>query len=763
MSNWVTIVPMSGTNNYTATITFDANTGDTSRQVTVIGRTRTGSGTSTLIFTQNGQLLIISPMSKIVTSALTTFNITVEANISYNITKDVNWITLNSYSGVSGISQFTVTVAENNDEQERYGHLTIANKTITIKQLYNNYSIQFTYNPIINQYVNSGDSWGAEVIEVIKNNGNGEVVFTTAPTIIPFNGFSYYGFTNGQDLYSITIPDSIIEIKSNAFRSNRNLTSVILPNNLIKLNGFSYTGLISINIPDSVEYLEDGAFKSTPLQNVSNIKAGLKSWQGAFEYCSSLPVDGGIRYADTIALYAVDSGLTSCTIKNGTLYIGNSTASKEESSSVEGYTFEKCKGIHTVVLPESLTEIGDYTFSTTQLASINFPNSIIKIGNSAFQNCSGLTSISMPSSLQEIGRNAFYFYPTVTSNIECTISIPNTVTKIGERAFSGCNKLTISSLSNNIQEIYTSSFYNCKGTEINNVYYVPTANGNKSYVIRIVNTGDTSYEPIPSNAFIIGDGAYSSWSGFTSNTVIIPSGVTNIGTDAFNSSVIHNLTLNNGLKVIGDRAFYNNNISNELTIPSTVTSIGTQAFYMNQNLPSVKFENPYIDIANDAFSSCTSLPTINNIKYSSTNVNDNPVALYVTNTILSSYTIESSTVNFARSIFIGCTNIQTSGNVKYTSLISSDNPATVECTVSGAELFILNGTKYILSYSLQGNGVRQTAVHFPSSIKLIQNASCDTRTYYYDGTMAEWGMIIKENNWSTIGGIVHCSDGDVAV
>ena len=71
------------------------------------------------------------------------------------------------------------------------------------------------------------------------------------------------------------------------------------------------------------------------------------------------------------------------------------------------------------------------------LTSVTIPSSITKIGDNAFSGCSGLTSVTIPSSVTEIGSSAFSDCRGLTS-----VTVPSSVTKIGDNAFSGCSGLT---------------------------------------------------------------------------------------------------------------------------------------------------------------------------------------------------------------------------------------------------------------------------------------------------------------------------------
>lgn len=66
-----------------------------------------------------------------------------------------------------------------------------------------------------------------------------------------------------------------------------------------------------------------------------------------------------------------------------------------------------CTSLTSVVISDSVTEIGDYAFQSTGLTSIEIPNSVKRIGEGAFWGCAGLTSIVISDSVTEIVTNAF--------------------------------------------------------------------------------------------------------------------------------------------------------------------------------------------------------------------------------------------------------------------------------------------------------------------------------------------------------------------
>ena len=90
------------------------------------------------------------------------------------------------------------------------------------------------------------------------------------------------------------------------------------------------------------------------------------------------------------------------------------------------------------------------------MSSVSIGNSVTSIGQRAFYGCSGLTSIEIPNSVTSIGNSAFDGCSGLTS-----IEIPNSVTSIGNSAFDGCSSLTSIEIPNSVTSIGNSAFWNC--------------------------------------------------------------------------------------------------------------------------------------------------------------------------------------------------------------------------------------------------------------------------------------------------------------
>lgn len=103
--------------------------------------------------------------------------------------------------------------------------------------------------------------------------------------------------------------------------------------------------------------------------------------------------------------------------------------------------FSSCSNLHSISLPNSITEIGPSAFANTKLAKITLPNSLTTIGSSAFANTK-LDQIVLPSSLTTIGSSAFFKCKNLVS-IRCNSVTPPTLesSALGATTGSAANKI----------------------------------------------------------------------------------------------------------------------------------------------------------------------------------------------------------------------------------------------------------------------------------------------------------------------------------
>ena len=269
------------------------------------------------------------------------------------------------------------------------------------------------------------------------------------PATVTYNGTTY----------------SVTAIGDGAFCYCSGLTNIVIPNSVSSIGSNAFSGcegLTSIDIPNSVTAIGDHAFDDTAWYN--NQPDGLVyAGKVAYKYKGTMPSGTNMTFKEGtlgIADYAFEGceGLTSIVIPNSVADIGTGafagctslTSIVVESGNPKYDSRNNCNGIiettynelivgcKNTIIPNSVTYIGDWAFSgCTGLTSIVIPNSVTDIWESAFEGCTGLTSIVIPNSVTDIWESAFQGCTGLTS-----IVIPNSVTEIGSWAFRGCSELS---------------------------------------------------------------------------------------------------------------------------------------------------------------------------------------------------------------------------------------------------------------------------------------------------------------------------------
>ena len=126
------------------------------------------------------------------------------------------------------------------------------------------------------------------------------------------------------------------------------------------------------------------------------------------------------------------------------------------------YAFDNCTKLTDVSLSESLETIGDYAFSYSSVKSINIPDSVTEIGDGAFYHCATLEEVKLPSEIEKINGYTFCYCTSLKK-----IEIPDSVTEIGVGAFKGCKTLDEVKLPSKIEKISGNTFQNC--TSLNKI------------------------------------------------------------------------------------------------------------------------------------------------------------------------------------------------------------------------------------------------------------------------------------------------------
>ena len=470
-------------------------------------------------------------------------------------------------------------------------------------------------------------------------------------------------FNTCTSLTSVNFGDNITSIGDRAFYGCRGLTSLTIPIGMKSIGVAAFkncTGLASVNIPNTVTSLGDAAFDGcneltsvtifvrTPLGITSStfsnrskaelyVPTGCLTAYKAADYWKEFKSFEAITDS-TIIVFANSKVKTLCTNnwdKNrdgeistyeatkittlGTVFKGNTeiTSFNElqyftQLKEIVGSAFEGCNHLASVTIPNSVNTIWGAAFrGCSGLTSITLPNNVSSIVNGAFSGCSGLNSIIVDSNNTAYDSredcNAIIETATNKLIVGCkNTNIPNSVTSIGESAFSGCTELNTITIPSSVTSIEQYAFNGCSA--LTSITLPSTVTSIGQYAFGGC-SGLTGSFVIPNGVTNINSGTFKDCNGLTS--IIIPSSVVSIGLYAFNGcSGLTSITLPNSITSIGERTFKGCSGLTSLTIPNSVTTIGYEAFAGCSGLTSVNIPGRVMSIGQYAFRECGGLKSI---------------------------------------------------------------------------------------------------------------------------------------------------------
>lgn len=436
-----------------------------------------------------------------------------------------------------------------------------------------------------------------------------------------------YSFSYCSELTQVIISNGVKSFGEGMFQGCTALTNVLIPNSVTEIGNAAFsecTGLVSVSIPNSVTLLGEGAFSQCEsLQGVIIPGSITSIGSGAFYQCKNLEsvviLDGtksigwgafseceNLKHTilpDSIAEIAGEAfynckKLTGIQLPSNLIALGEDAFGNckqviqrdEEGFSFVGDWIIMGPWRENLVLPQNAVGIAAGAFDQqTAMQSIVFNKNLKYIGNCAFYRCINLTDVTLPSKLVSIGTEAFAFCEALEK-----IEIPGGVNSIGARAFSNCKSLTSIILPNPLRKIEDGMFEFCVKLEHVGFPTLLSEIGSFAFT-NCISLVDVK---IPSTVTTIGNGAFSdcaaiqvenqasyvdqwlvSFDGSERELVLRETtvGIADFAISNDNCQLV-NITLPEGLKHIGDSAFYTCRGLESIIIPSSILRIGENIF-----------------------------------------------------------------------------------------------------------------------------------------------------------------------------------------
>ncbi len=415
----------------------------------------------------------------------------------------------------------------------------------------------------------------------------------------------------GNSLLTVVFPETIMSIGNAAFGQNSIMALTFTDKTDFDLQidnmAFAINQIKAVQLPANTEKLNKWAFmQNTGMEPITEGTAAEKKGGLVYLYMDyTEPLSSFIEASNchTIKQGAIPAELAPWGVDDftydGTVITGLSAAGKEKiknnaaivlpDENQEGEAITEI-GASTNTNPETYQNIGTFGYYEDDTAyvptAVILPDTLTKIGNFAFAG-NKFTQIKFPEGLQEIGQSAF-------QNAALTaVSLPESVTTLGAGAFTGNGKLTSLKLSSGLKTIPAGAFNAGASTDMA-LDTVAIPEGVETIGANAFSGAHVKNLTLPETLIEIGKNAFLN---HQLTKLEIPGSVKSIGNSAFGitqdiaEATLTELTLHEGLEEIGKEAFSGCSMS-EVDLPSTVTEIADNAFEKNNGIVKLKTSDP---------------------------------------------------------------------------------------------------------------------------------------------------------------------------
>ena len=392
--------------------------------------------------------------------------------------------------------------------------------------------------------------------------------------------YEYFGRKPFYSIENLIITETVNQIPDKMF-NGLNMSTLVINADITFIGGFdNCLGIKELYLPDSIKEIKENAFIGC--SNLATVRFP--------EHLDSI----GSGAFDNTAWF--DNQPSGCVYIKNVLYKYKGSEQqknivvKEGTTEIVANAFFEAESIQSVSLPDTLVSIGDSAFSgCSDIKEIIIPNNVTLLGKSAFIGCSNLTKVTLSKKIKAIDDSSF----RNCTNLE-SITIPDSVERIGHYAFTNCVALRSISFGQRLRYIGFGCFEGCTQLakvdipnievwfDIDFVYYIrdswegshsnssnPLYNGSKLYVNGILLTELTVNKADTVRPYLF-----------------------------CNCKDLKKVIINCAVDSIGAYAFYNCTGLQEVKIHKNVPSIGSHAFWNCPKLKDIYIYNPVCNIAN---------------------------------------------------------------------------------------------------------------------------------------------------------------------
>lgn len=480
---------------------------------------------------------------------------------------------------------------------------------------------------------------------------------TRLKEIVIQNGLQKIGrcaFMQCQSLDHIVIPEGVTAIEEFCFNYCQNLRYIVLPGTIEQIGSndpeFSSFGIFDDNcislshifIPEGTKekfkkfFSEEILVEGTPDEYFAGVQEReittiaeenlitnttkqdiQEGWTDEFGYRYSAD---GRRLLSRTGFFQV---VKDYQVKEGTVVICDGVFKDSSLETIDlpdsvkkigDSAFSGCKHLKRIKIPSTINYFGTGVFSgCSSLQSISLPFSLEMIRKYMFNGCSSLKEINIPLGVKEIHERVFYNCSSLKELI-----IPEGVEFIGDNAFGGCSKVQEITLPTTLREIEGNPFGNtissigekqysvtCKSLHFSNENGA-LYNIDKKTLVSCL-SGETRFEVVE-GTIKIGDGAF--YGNSCLESIVLPSTIVEIGNNAFYGCYFTRILLPDSIKRIGDFAFGNCEFLSKIVFPKGLEFLGKEAFWGCKRITELVLPKTLRQIEKQSFGSCESMKRI---------------------------------------------------------------------------------------------------------------------------------------------------------